>query len=177
MTTESISEPEREVHRRLGELGIAFERFEHPPVATAEEGERHWSGISATHSKNLFLRNQKGDRHYLLIVVHSKRVDLRAVATQIGDGKLSFGSPERLRQHLGVTPGSVSPFGLIHDPEKRVRVFLDRELASAERVSFHPNINTVTLTLSRSDFQRFLAACGHAVRYVDVENAATSSRV
>ncbi len=172
-----MTEQEREVHTRLDELDIPCERYEHPPVATAAEGERHWSGIQATHSKNLFLRNQKGDRHYLLIVVHSKRVDLRTVAGQIGDGKLSFASPERLMQHLGVAPGSVSPFGLIHDREKRVRVLLDRELASAERVSFHPNINTVTLTLMRNDFETFLAACGNAVRYLDIENAATSSRV
>ena len=168
-----MTEQEREVRARLEELGIASERYEHPPVATAEEGERHWSGIQATHSKNLFLRNQKGDRHYLLIVVHSKRVDLRAVAAAIGDGKLSFGSPERLMRHLGVTPGAVSPFGLIHDGAKEVRVFLDRDLASAERVSFHPNVNTVTLTLTRHDFERFLSACGNPVRYVEVEKAAT----
>jgi Ala-tRNA(Pro) deacylase len=165
---------EQAVHDRLAELGIPFERHEHPPVATAAEGERHWAAIQATHSKNLFLRNQKGDRYYLLIVIHSKRVDLRAIAAQIGDGKLSFASPERLMSHLGVTPGSVSPFGLIHDHEKRVRVFLDRDLASAERVSFHPNINTVTLTMTRADFQRFLDACGHPVRSVDVANAVTS---
>jgi Ala-tRNA(Pro) deacylase len=172
-----MTDEERAVRTRLDELGIPCERYEHPPVATAEEGERHWSGIRATHSKNLFLRNQRGDRHYLLVVVHSKRVDLRGVAGQIGDGKLSFGSPERLMEHLGVTPGSVSPFGLIHDCDRRVRVFLDRDLASAERVSFHPNVNTVTLTLTRTDFEKFLAASGHAVRYIGVENAATSSRL
>jgi Ala-tRNA(Pro) deacylase len=165
---------EQAVHARLDQLGIPFERYEHPPVATADEGDRYWTGIRATHSKNLFLRNQKGDRHYLLIVVHSKRVDLRAVAAQIGDGKLSFASPERLRLHLGVAPGSVSPFGLINDRDKHVRVFLDRDLAGVDRLSFHPNINTVTLALARSDFERFLAACGNPVRYVEVENAAAS---
>jgi Ala-tRNA(Pro) deacylase len=164
-----MTEQELAVRDRLSQLGIAYERYEHPPVSTAEEGERHWIGIAATHSKNLFLRNQKGNRHYLLVVVHSKRVDLRAVAAQIGDGKLSFASPERLLLHLGVTPGSVSPFGLINDHDRHVRVYLDRDLALAERVSFHPNINTVTLTLRREDFERFLAACGNSVRYVDVE--------
>lgn len=167
-----MTEQELAVHQRLNQLGVAYERYEHPPVATAEEGERHWIGIAATHSKNLFLRNQKGNRHYLLIVVHSKRVDLRAVAAQMGDGKLSFASPERLLVHLGVTPGSVSPFGLINDHSREVRVFLDRDLALAERVSFHPNINTVTLTLTREDFERFLAACGNPVRYIDVEKTA-----
>ena len=169
-----MTDAERAVQTRLEALGIPFERYEHPPVATAEEGERHWQGIEATHSKNLFLRNQKGDRHYLLIVVHSKRVDLRAVAGEIGDGKLSFASPERLMTHLGVRPGSVSPFGLIHDGSRDVRVFLDRDLSAATRVSFHPNINTVTVTLTRADFEKFLAACGNPVRYVTVANAAAS---
>jgi Ala-tRNA(Pro) deacylase len=159
---------ELEVHQHLERLGIRFERYAHPPVATADEGEIHWRGIDALHFKNLFLRNQKGDRHYLLIVLHSKRVDLRAVAGQIGDGKLSFASPDRLMRYLGVTPGSVSPFGLIHDPERHVRVFLDRDLAAADRVSFHPNINTATLVLARPDFERFLADRGNPVRFVDV---------
>ena len=153
---------------KLSELAIAYERHEHPPVATVEEAELHWADIDATHCKNLFLRNQKGNRHYLVIIEHSKRADLRAVADQIGDGKLSFASPDRLMTHLGLTPGSVSPFGLIHDRDHAVRVVLDRDLKSAARLSFHPNINTATLTLAAVDFQRFLAACGNAVQYVTV---------
>jgi len=150
----------------LSALGIAFERYEHPPVASAVGAEAHWSGIDAVHTKNLFLRNQKGTRHYLVILGHLKRADLRAVADQLGDGRLSFGSPERLRAHLGVTPGSVSPFGLIHDAAHDVRVCLDRDLKQAERISFHPNINTATLVLSFADFERFLASCGNPVQFV-----------
>jgi Ala-tRNA(Pro) deacylase len=163
-----MTREEQQVREQLDTLGIAYERYEHPPVATAEEGERYWAGIQATHSKNLFLRNQKGDRHYLLIVRHSTRVDLKRVATQIGDGKLSFASPERLLKYLGVTPGSVSPFGLINDVDRAVRLFLDRDLETAARVSFHPNINTVTVALAREDFLRFLAHTGHRIQYVDV---------
>jgi Ala-tRNA(Pro) deacylase len=163
MTTE-----EAPVYARLTALGIAFTRHEHPPAATVEEAEPHWAGIDATHCKNLFLRNQKGSRHYLVIIRHSKRADLRAIADHIGDGKLSFGSPDRLMTHLGLTPGSVSPFGLIHDRAHQIRVVIDRDLKSADRVSFHPNINTVTLTIARSDFEKFLADCGNPVRYVTV---------
>src|SRR5580765_198378 len=143
---------EAQVREALAGLGIAFERHEHPPVATAVEADEHWSGIDAAHCKNLFLRNQKGTRHYLVIVQHRKRVDLRAMAEQIGDGKLSFASPERLMTHLGVTPGSVSPFGLINDHDHAVRVVLDRDFQAAARLSFHPNINTVTFTVSAADF-------------------------
>jgi Ala-tRNA(Pro) deacylase len=156
------------VVERLRDLGIPFERHEHPPVATVEQAAEHWAGIDAVHCKNLFLRNQKGDRHYLLILEHSKKADLRAVATQIGDGKLSFGSPERLLKHLGLTPGSVSPFGLIHDSTHSVRVVVDRDLQAVARLSFHPNINTATLVVSKDDFVRFLAACGNPVQYIGV---------
>jgi Ala-tRNA(Pro) deacylase len=165
---EMTTPQEEQVSARLAELGIAFTRHEHPPVATVEEAVAHWADIDATHCKNLFLRNQKGDRHYLVIIEHSKRADLRAVADQIGDGKLSFGSPDRLMKHMGLTPGSVSPFGLINDGAHGVRVVLDRDLKSAARLSFHPNINTVTFTVAGADFARFLEACGNAVSYVTV---------
>jgi Ala-tRNA(Pro) deacylase len=159
---------EEAVYERLSGLEIPYERYEHPPVATVEEAEKYWGGLDATHCKNLFLRNQKGNRHYLVIVEHRKRADLRAVAAQIGDGKLSFASPDRLMTYLGVTPGSVSPFGLINDRDQHVRVYLDRALKSARRISFHPNINTVTLTVAYADFERFLAACANRTQYVDV---------
>src|SRR6266850_2911127 len=163
-----MGEQEAAVVARLRELGIPFARHDHPPVATVEEAEKHWGGIDATHCKNLFLRNQKGNRHYLVVITHSKKADLRAMAEQIGDGKLSFGSPERLMTHLGLTPGSVSPFGLINDREHGVRVVLDRDLKSATRVSFHPNINTATYVVSAADFARFLEACGNPVQHVSL---------
>jgi len=156
------------VAQRLRELGIAYERHEHPPVATVDAALQYWSGIDATHCKNLFLRNQKGNRHYLVILEHRKQADLRRVADQIGDGKLSFASPERLMTHLGLTPGSVSPFGLINDAAHRVRVVLDRDLKSAARLSFHPNINTVTFVVAAGDFTRFLESCGNIVQHVTV---------
>jgi len=166
--TEPLSKNEADVRAQLDALGISFEPYSHPPVATAEEAAQHWSGIDAAHCKNLFLRNQKGTRYYLVIIEHTKRADLRAVAAQIGDGKLSFASPERLMTHLGLTPGSVSPFGLTHDREHRVRIVIDRDLQSAERISFHPNINTATLVVAYADFLRFLDASGHAAEYVTV---------
>ena len=163
-----MTEQERAVRARLDELGIGYTRHEHPPVATVDEAVQHWAGIDATHCKNLFLRNQKGNRHYLVIVEHSKRVDLRKLADQVGDGKLSFASPDRLRSHLGLTPGSVSPFGLINNSDRAVRVVVDRDLKSAPRLSFHPNIITVTLTIAAADFVKFLESCGNPVQTVGV---------
>jgi Ala-tRNA(Pro) deacylase len=163
-----VTEQEATVIARLSELAIPFTRHEHPPVATVEEASAHWAGIEATHCKNLFLRNQKGTRHYLVVLTASKKADLKAVADQIGDGKLSFASPERMMTHLGVTPGSVSPFGLINDREHAVRVVLDRDFQTAERLAFHPNINTRTFTIAASDLTRFLAACGNTAQYVSI---------
>jgi Ala-tRNA(Pro) deacylase len=163
-----VAPEEIPVFAKLEELAIAFARYEHPPVATVDDAERHWAGIDATHCKNLFLRNQKGNRHYLVVIVSSKKADLRAVADQIGDGKLSFASPDRLMAYLGLTPGSVSPFGLINDRNHEVRVVLDRDLKSASRLSFHPNINTATITIAAPDFTRFLVACGNTVQHVTV---------
>ena len=161
--------PEEEpVLARLEQLGIAADRYEHPPIATGDEGLVHWAGIDAVHCKNLFLRNQKGTRHYLVILPVTKRADLRMVAAQVGDGKLSFASAERLLRYLGVRPGSVSPFGLIHDVDHHVRVFLDRDLKVAPRVSFHPNINTRTLVLTFEDFERYLAATWNVTKFIDV---------
>ena len=164
----AVTEQEAPVIARLSELAIPFTRHEHPPVATVEEASAHWAGIEATHCKNLFLRNQKGTRHYLVVLTASKKADLKAVADQIGDGKLSFASPERLMTHLGLTPGSVSPFGLINDREHAVRVVLDRDFRTAERLAFHPNINTRTFTIAAADFKTFLDACGNPAQYVTV---------
>lgn len=166
MSAEPPDPREVQVLSRLEALGIPFERHTHPPVATVEAAVEHWAGLDAMHFKNLFLRNQKGDRHYLVVVGHDKPVDLKRLAERIGDGKLSFASPERLQKHLGLTPGSVTPFGLIHDPGHQVRVFLDADVQSAPRVSFHPNINTATLVLASPDLRRFLDDTGHVVRYI-----------
>ena len=166
--SQTLATEELPVLARLEQLGIVFDRYEHPPIATGDEGLEHWAGIDAVHCKNLFLRNQKGTRHYLVILSVTKRADLRMVAGHIGDGKLSFASADRLLRYLGVTPGSVSPFGLIHDADHHVRVFLDRELKGALRISFHPNINTRTLVLTLGDFERYLAATWNVVKFIDV---------
>jgi len=152
----------------LQALDIRYELFEHPPVHTSDEAAIHWQAISGAAVKNLFLRNKKGDRHYLVILGIDKEADLRHLVKVIGDDRLSFGSPERLQKYLGVTPGSVSPLGLIHDSTRAVRVIVDSDLRTAERLIFHPNDNTASLTISGSDFQRFLADRGNSVRWISL---------
>ena len=160
---------EREVLDYLEAMGIAYVRYKHPPVATVAEAEKYWTGLRGAHCKNLFLRNNRGNRHYLVIAEASRRVDLKALTRTLGEDRLSFASAERLKRYLGLEAGSVSPFGLVHDTEKEVRVVVDAGLRDEEKVSFHPNVNTATLEISFRDFERFLAHCGNKVEYVGFE--------
>ncbi len=149
-------------------MRIPYEHYTHPPVFTSEEAAQHWAGIPAARVKNLFLRNKKGDRHYLVILEIGKQADLKHLVKIIGDDRLSFGSAERLMKTLGLTPGSVSPFGLLNDPAGVVRVIVDEDLRRADRLIFHPNINTASLTVSVADFERFLATRKNPVRWIKV---------
>ena len=156
---------EAKVLEILDKLGIEYTRREHPPVFTVEQAEKHWSDITGAHCKNLFLRNKKGNRHYLVILLSRKQADLRSLNEKLNEDRLSFGSPDRLKKYLGLEPGSVSPFGLINDPRKEVTVIVDQDLKQEARVNFHPNVNTSTVGISTADFEKFLAWSGQTVRY------------
>jgi Ala-tRNA(Pro) deacylase len=159
-------EREKNVYDALQALGIVYARHEHPPVYTVEEAVKHWQGIAGAHCKNLFVRNKKGNRHYLIIAEHLKKVDLQGLAKKLGDDRLSFASDERLARYLGVQAGEVSPFGLLQDAQKEVVVVVDADLKNETRVNFHPNINTVTIGISFADFEKFLAWRGNRVVYL-----------
>jgi len=164
-------DPAPPVYAALDALGIRYDRHEHPAVFTADDASKYWDPIPGVQCKNLFLRNKKGDRHYLVVVEISKRVDLKDLVKVVGDDRLSFGSPERLMAQLGLTPGSVSPFGLIHDADGSVRVLIDQDLRGAERLIFHPNINTASVVVSWADLERFLATRRNNVRIVSLREA------
>jgi Ala-tRNA(Pro) deacylase len=156
------------LYQIIQELAIPFEYYEHPPVPTVEEAIKHWEGIDSTHCKNLFFRNHKGNRHYLVILEHTNRLAIRDLEQRLKQGKLSLGSDRRLEKYLGLTAGSVSPFGLINDSENHVHVFLDDELKSARRLSFHPNINTATLVITFDDFMKFLQWSGNTYEFINL---------
>lgn len=161
-------DPAPAVYAALDALGIAYERHEHPAVFTAEDASKYWNPIAGTQCKNLFLRNKKGDRHYLVVLEISKRADLKDLVKLVGDDRLSFGSPERLMSELGLTPGSVSPFGLLNDADGSVRVLVDRDLRGADRLIFHPNINTASVVVSWADLEKFLATRSNGVRVTTI---------
>lgn len=161
---------EHKVYDVLRKLGISYTKHEHPPVYTVEEAERHWETIKGAHCKNLFLRNKKGKNHYLVIAKSEKRVDLKALTSRLGEDRLSFASPERMKRYLGLEPGAVSPFGLINDLENAVVVIIDRDLKEASHVNFHPNVNTATVGIAVADFEKFLNYCGNSIRYFIFES-------
>ena len=156
-----------DIYQELARLDIGFDKHEHPPVYTVEEADAQYKALKGARTKNLFLRNKKGDRHYLLVVESHRPVDLKQIRHLLEESSLSFASPERLRKFLALEPGSVSPFGIINDPEREVVVIVDQGLLRHDLQNFHPNVNTATLTISTADFQRFLASTGHEVRFME----------
>ena len=160
--------PAPPVYAALDALGIAYQRFEHPPVFTSEEADIHWRDLPGVPCKNLFLRNKKGNHHYLVILEISKKADLREIVRFVNDDRLSFGSPDRLMAELGLTPGSVSPFGLINDSDGSVVVLVDEDLRGAEGLIFHPNINTASVVVSWEGLERFLKTRSNPVRYIRI---------
>ena len=143
-------------------------RHEHPPVMTVEESLRLVPKFPGAKTKNLFLRDKKGRRHFLVTVPHDKAVNIDALADEIGINGLGFGSAERLKKYLGITPGSVSLLALVNDEVRAVEFVIDRALWEAEAVHAHPLVNTATMVLPHADLERFLAATGHVPRVIDV---------
>lgn len=149
--------------------GIPFVRFDHPPVFTCEESDRLVPAeVAGIQTKNLFMRDKRGRRHWLLVTSCTKPVDLRALARSLGIDSLSLGSPERLATHLGVTPGSVTLLALAHAGAHAVELLIDRDVWTGAPLRCHPMVNSATLVLERADAERFIAATGHVVRLVNV---------
>ena len=157
---------QKELYDILGKLGIEFDYHEHPPVPTIEAALEHWKDYNSDRCKNIFFRNRKGNRHYLVILEHLRQLDIHDLEKRLRQGKLTFASDQRLKKYLGVEPGSVSPFGLINDPEHHVHLFIDEKLSQSERLAFHPNDNTATLVISKNDLLRFLDHTGNTWEFI-----------
>ena len=147
---------------------IEYERHDHPAVYTVEEAERLVPPLPGAKSKNLFLRDKKGVRHFLVVVPAQKRVNIKALPEVVGSSRLSFGSAQRLEKFLDVEPGAVTLLAIFNDPDQKVEVFIDRALWESDAFNFHPLVNTSTLVISRANLQRFIEASGHEIQIVDV---------
>jgi len=152
----------------LARHGIALKRVDHPPVMTVEESERLVPPLPGAKTKNLFLRDKKGMRHFLVTVPHDVAVDLDALGDRLGAHRLGFASAERLLRHLGITPGSVSLLALVNDTTQAVEFVIDRRLWEGEAVHAHPLVNSATMVIPHAALERFLKATGHPARIIDV---------
>ena len=152
----------------LDAADIAYDLYFHPASPTIELAKRHWRDDGSKHCKNLFFRNHKGNRHYLVCFDCDRTLSIHDLEARLHQGKLSFASPERMMRYLGLEPGSVSPFGLINDAEHHVHLFLDRNLLYCPSLSFHPNDCRATVVIARTEFERYLARVDRIVGTVRV---------
>ncbi len=158
----------------LAEHRIVYQRCEHPAVFTVEEAARRVPPLPGARTKNLFLRDQPGRRHFLVCVPAAKQVDLRALSGAIGANRLGFGSADRLQRCLGVEPGAVTLLAVFNDPGGAVSLFVDEDLWQSDAFQFHPLVNTATLVISRQEVERFVALTGHSLQVIRVPQKMTS---
>lgn len=161
-------ERRKKVLATLEEWGIPYTMYEHPPLPTIEIALEYWKNITATHCKNLFFRNHKGNKHYLVVFECHQQMAIHDIEKMLHQGKLSFASEQRMEKYLGLRPGSVSPFGLINDTGREVKLFLDKNLKDAPLLSFHPNDNTASLVVKNEDFMRYLEKWGGEWEFLEL---------
>ena len=162
------SEKIKKVLAFLDERGFVYDWYEHPEAPTIAIAKAHWRQDGSKHCKNLFFRNHKGNRHYLVVLDCEQDLDIHDLERRLHQGKLSFASPLRMEKYLGITPGSVSPFGLINDTENHVHLFLDANLQKYDLLSFHPNDNRATVVISKDEFSRYLQEVGNTFEYIEM---------
>lgn len=159
---------------RIASLGIEVKTVDHEAVFTVAQSSQLHRDISGGHSKNLFLQDKKG-RLFLIVALADTRVDLKSLQKQLKADRWSFGKPDLLFEVLGVTPGSVTPFALINDKDRRVTVILDADMMAHERLNFHPLENTATTNIAREDLLRFIRACGHEPQVMKLASEAAGA--
>jgi Ala-tRNA(Pro) deacylase len=160
----------QQLFSRLAELDIETTTVEHEPVFTVAESSELERQIPGAHTKNLFLKDEKGSL-FLVVAMAATRVDLKALAKTLGAGRFSFGKPELLLEVLGVPPGSVTAFCVANDLSRRVQVVIDAGLMQHETINCHPLENTATTNIARQDLLRFIRACGHEPRIATLGGA------
>lgn len=157
-----------EILNKLNELEITFEKVDHKPVYTIEEmdelGPDFFKG--ACICKNLFMRDQKGKRHFLYVLREDKRANLSELATKIGSTKLSFASDERLKKYLNVEKGAVTPLAVLFDVENAVEVILDKDLLKEDTLGVHPGVNTSTILLKSNDLVKYIESNGNKIKEI-----------
>ena len=150
----------QKVADKLNELGIEYELVEHPPALTTEQADEFIEGIEGVRTKTMFLTNRKKKNFYLVIMDDSKRMDMNLFKDIVGE-KVKMASENSLMEKMGLPAGVVSPFGLLNNEDKDIKVYFDREIMDEERMSFHPNTNEKTIFVTTEDLLKYLDAIGY----------------
>lgn len=158
----------RKVLNYLNANDLKHSWYTHDEAPTIEIARKQWRNDGSKHCKNLFFRNHKGNRHYLVVLDCEQELDIHDLEHRLHQGKLSFASPQRMERYLGLTPGSVSPFGLINDSENHVHLFLDKNLQQHKSLSFHPNDNHATVVISNEVFMKYLELVGNSYEFIEL---------
>lgn len=156
------------VYQKLKELNIPYEVVEHPAVYTTDEADVYIRGREGVRTKSLFLTNKKKTAFYLLVMDEEKRLDMDAFKALCNESRMRFAPEESMAEKLGLAPGSVSLFGLLHDAQHEVKVYLEKQMLSQPTITFHPNDNTKTLFLPMEGMFRFLEAMGYEANIVEL---------
>jgi Ala-tRNA(Pro) deacylase len=151
---------EAALYQRLAALGIVWKTYEHAPVFTVEEAAALYASQPGGHTKNLFLKDRK-EGLWLVVARDELKIDLNALADELGAPRFSFGSAELLQERLGVEAGSVTPFAVMNDVAARVRLVLDAGMLALELLNFHPLRNDRTTAITAADLLKFVRACEH----------------
>jgi Ala-tRNA(Pro) deacylase len=161
----------------LDRLGIRHATVRHPPLFTVEQSQFLRGQIAGGHTKNLFLKDKRGAL-FLVTTLEEAEIELKSLHRRLGaSGRFSFGSAEQMVATLGVEPGSVTPFGALNDTEARVTVVLDAAMMAHQTLNFHPLVNTMTTSISRTGLMKFLRASGHEPRIEQVSKAPAAAPV
>jgi Ala-tRNA(Pro) deacylase len=151
----------------LDNLGVPYQRFDHAPVFTVDQANSLLPDLPGTATKNLFLRDRKGRRHFLLVCRDDQPTDLGALAKKVGTTKLSLASPERLKEYLKIDPGSVSILALVNDDRKQVELLVERGVWESDALQAHPVVNTTTLVVPKWGLEKFIVSTGHSPKIID----------
>lgn len=161
--------PKKQVITYLETNNIPYEVIDHEPIYTITQLNDMDYPDKEKVAKNLFLRNDSGKSHYLVLVRSDKKVDLKDLRQQIGSSRLGFASEERLMKHIGITKGSVSPLGVINDTSESIPVLIDEDLRGEMRIGVHPNTNTATLWMTHDSIVKAIESHGNAVMHVRIK--------
>ena len=158
----------QQVANKLQELGIPFDVVEHPPAFTTEQADSYIEGMEGVRTKSMFLTNKKKTQYYLLIMDDQKTLDMDLFKDLVSANRIRMASLDSLAEKMSLSAGTVSPFGLLNNPERGIQIYFDKDIVSEDIMTFHPNTNEKTIFLATQDLFKFLAHLGYDYQILEL---------